>query len=124
MPTGFINPISRIKETILWTSLLLQSTITFAQGNIDIRGGSVTINAVNNTFITIHNLNLQTGNSLIIDSSTIQIGGTITSTGSFYVSNGTIEENGSGAQTIPGNALVNNALLNLIISNTSLSGVS
>ena len=104
--------------------IMLQSTVTSAQGNIDIQGGSVTINAVNNAFITAHNLNLQGGNSLIIDSSTIQIGGTITSAGSFYASNGTIEENGSVAQTIPANALVNNALLNLIISNTNAGGVS
>ena len=32
--------------------IFLQSGFCFAQGNIDIQGGSVTINAVNNTFIT------------------------------------------------------------------------
>ena len=71
-----------------------------------------------------HDLNLQSGNSLIIDNSTLQIGGTITSSGYFDVSNGTIEENGTAAQTIPANAFANNSLLNLIINNTSSGGVS
>jgi len=114
----------RISRLLLFVTVMVQPTVILAQGNIDIQGGSVTINAVNNAFITTHNLNLQSGNSLVVDSSTMQIGGTITSAGSFDASNGTIEMTGSSAQTIPANTFVGNALYDLIISNTNAGGVS
>ncbi|KAA9034255.1 hypothetical protein FW778_22860, partial [Ginsengibacter hankyongi] len=55
---------------------------------------------------------------------TVHLGGTINNSGIINAANGTIEMNGSAAQTIPANAFVNNALNNLIISNTHASGVS
>ena len=108
----------------LFALVMLWSTVASAQGNIDIQGSSVTIHAINNAFITTHNLNLQSGNSLIIDSATVQIRGTITNLGSFDASAGSVEMNGTAAQIIPAHAFMNNSLLNLIISNTSAAGLS
>ena len=114
----------RISGLALFIVLLTQTRVVSAQGNIDIQGSSVAVNAVNNAFITANNLNLQGGNSLILDSSTMQIGGTIVSAGSFDASKGTIEMNSTAAQTIPAHTFVNNALWNLIINNTNSGGVS
>jgi hypothetical protein len=68
---------------------------------------------------TVNNITIQSGASLTVTSATLQIAGTISNSGSFDASNGTIEMNGSSAQTIPANTLVSNSLNNLIISNSS-----
>jgi hypothetical protein len=72
----------------------------------------------------IQNMYIKPGAYLTIKNATLQISGTINNAGTFDVSNGTIEMNGSSAQTIPANAFVNNALNNLIISNSSAAGVT
>lgn len=59
---------------------------------------------------------------LNIDSLTLKIGGAITSNSSFIVSKGTIEMNGTSAQSIPAEAFQENNLKALVISN--LAGVS
>lgn len=67
------------------------------------------------------NLTIQSGAILTVVG-TLKIAGTITSTSNLVVRGGTIELNGSTAQTIKGSNLSSKLLGNLIISNTS--GVS
>ncbi len=60
----------------------------------------------------------------ISSTGTLQIAGAIHNNGSFNASAGSVEFDGSSSQTIPANAFLNNALYNLIVSNTSASGLS
>lgn len=73
---------------------------------------------------SIRNIVINPGATLTITNATLQLSGTINNSGTFDVSNGTIEVNGGSSQIIPANAFKNNALKDLIISNTSVSGVS
>ncbi|MEO6228754.1 MAG: hypothetical protein ABIP10_01440 [Ferruginibacter sp.] len=66
---------------------------------------------------TVHNITIETGASLTITGGTLQIAGTISNSGTFDATNGTIEMNGSSPQTIPSQTFVNNSLQNLIINN-------
>jgi hypothetical protein len=54
----------------------------------------------------------------------LQIWGNVTNNGTFNAVSGTIEMKSSSAQSIPANTFVNNALNNLIISNSSATGVT
>ncbi|KAA9034499.1 hypothetical protein FW778_21930, partial [Ginsengibacter hankyongi] len=79
---------------------------------------------LNSGTAAVQNLIVNPGATLTITNATMQISGTITNNGTINAANGTIEMNGSAAQTIPAGAFQNNALNNLIISNTNASGVS
>jgi hypothetical protein len=77
----------------------------------------------------IRDLNLSAPGSppiLTINGGTLQVGRTINRTGgSIVASNGTLEMNGTAAQTIPANLFQSNTLKNLIISNTNnVTGVT
>ena len=72
---------------------------------------------------TITNLVINAGASLTITGNTLQIAGLITNNGTFNVTNGAVEFNGGGGQTIPANAFTGNMIKDLIISNSiGLSG--
>ena len=72
---------------------------------------------------TITNLQIDAGASVTITGNTIQIAGTITNSGIFDVTNGTVELNGTATQNIDGKTFnntipgENNTVENLIISN-------
>ncbi|MBC7937618.1 MAG: hypothetical protein H7Y86_19895 [Rhizobacter sp.] len=71
----------------------------------------------------INNITIQNGASLTVTGASLQIAGSISNAGTFDVSGGTIEMNGSAPQTIPANAFTGNSLLNLVINNNvTLSG--
>lgn len=67
---------------------------------------------------TVQTITINSGASLTIKGSTLKIGGEITNQGILDVSEGTIEMNGTSAQTISSNTFLNNNIYNLIISNT------
>lgn len=71
----------------------------------------------------IQNIIINPGSILTVTSATLQLSGTINNSGTFAVSDGAIELNGSETQTIPANAFQDNALKDLIISNSSSAGV-
>lgn len=66
------------------------------------------------------NITIATGASITVNGK-LAIAGTISNSGTFNAKNGTIELNGSSAQTIPANAFQNNNLRNLIINNSSVT---
>lgn len=79
-------------------------------------------------FSPILNSGVVTINSLVINSSALltiannanmQIAGTITNNGSFDVTDGSLEFNGTSAQNVSGNAFVSNTVRNIILSNTN-----
>ncbi|MFT3912165.1 MAG: T9SS type A sorting domain-containing protein [Ferruginibacter sp.] len=86
--------------------------------------GSLSNYPVITTVQAVNNIAIQAGGSITLSNGTLQIGGTVSNAGTFNTSNGTIEFTGSVAQTIPANIFQNNAVKNLVISNTSSAGVS
>ncbi len=71
------------------------------------------------------NLVINTGATLNVNSGgTLQIAGSITNNGIFVDTSGTIRMSGTSAQTIPANTFYNNSVYNLVIDNTSTSGVT
>ena len=65
----------------------------------------------------VGNLVIKSGGVLTISGATFQIGGSISNSGTFNTGSGTIEMNGTTAQTIPAGAFSSNTLAKLIISN-------
>ncbi|MEP6948154.1 MAG: ice-binding family protein [Ginsengibacter sp.] len=78
---------------------------------------------LNSGVFAIGNLFIKSGATLTIDNATLQIAGTINNSGTFTVYDGSVEMNGTQTQTIPANAFQNNALNNLIVSNSSTDGL-
>ena len=75
---------------------------------------------------TVRNLTIEPNASLEVIDNTLQIAGSINTTGIFNALNGTIEMQGSAAQTISADTFISNRIRNLIINNTSgvtLNGV-
>ncbi len=67
--------------------------------------------------ISLNNLTVESGASVILSGGTIKIGGTISNAGILNATAGTIEMNGSSPQIIPSGTFVNNTIRNLVISN-------
>ncbi|MFA6057553.1 MAG: T9SS type A sorting domain-containing protein [Taibaiella sp.] len=72
-----------------------------------------------NDSITVRNNLSITAGSLDINEYTLKIGGSISNSGTFTASNGTIELNGTVAQTIPASTFVGNRVGHLTIDNTA-----
>ncbi len=71
---------------------------------------------------TITNLHIFSGATLTVDGGTMTIGGTIDNAGgTFIASNGTLEFDGSSAQTIHGSIFNTSTVKNLVVSNDALS---
>jgi hypothetical protein len=68
---------------------------------------------------TVNNIVIDNGSSLSITSNTIQISGTITNNGTVDASTGTVEMNGSSAQTIGASVFNTNTIKNLTINNAA-----
>jgi hypothetical protein len=68
-----------------------------------------------------NNLTIESGASVTVSGNTLQIAGTISKspTGIFTASAGTIEMNGSSAQTIPSGTFAGNLVDNLIVNNSA-----
>ncbi len=67
----------------------------------------------------INNLIIDPGSSLTVSGNTLQISGTITNNGTFDATAGTIEMQGSAAQTIGANLFATNTIEGLTINNVS-----
>ena len=73
--------------------------------------------------VAVNDLTIQNSSSLVVTGN-LQIAGSISNAGTFNASAGTIEMNGTASQTIPVASFENHAINNLIISNTSVGGVT
>lgn len=92
--------------------------------NATIPGSLTNYPLLNSGTGSVQNITIQSGASVTVTGGTLQIAGSISNSGTFDASIGTMEMNSASAQTIPANTLVNNSLNNLIISNTSAGGVT
>jgi hypothetical protein len=72
---------------------------------------------------SVNSIYITAPGTVTVNGGTLQIAGSIYNNGTFNTSAGTIEMIGTSTQTIPANAFQNNALANLVISNTSVGGL-
>lgn len=86
--------------------------------NLSINSGNVTVPLLTSDLMVRNNLTVAAG-TLNINSQTLKIGGNISNSGLFLVNNGTVELNGSSAQTIPVSAFTSNLIKNLTINNNA-----
>ncbi|MBK7883947.1 MAG: T9SS type A sorting domain-containing protein [Chitinophagaceae bacterium] len=66
-----------------------------------------------------NDLTIQSGASVTVTSAILQIGGTVSNSGTFTAADGTIVFNGSSAQNIPAATFANNTIKDLTINNTA-----
>ncbi len=85
-------------------------------GHLAVSGSGTKINSGN---LTVGNNVTITAGTLDISTYTLKIGGSISNSGTFVADNGTIEMNGSSAQTIPAATFSGNALKGLTINNNA-----
>ena len=101
----------------------------WACGGIPTSAGNVTIPTGLTTYPTItgivavNDITIQNSSAIIVTGK-LQIAGAVNNAGTFTATAGTIEMVGTAAQTIAASAFENYAVNNLIISNTSVAGVS
>jgi hypothetical protein len=84
-------------------------------GHLTISGAGAETNAD----ITVRNNLSITAGSLDIHANTLKIGGSITNSGTFTAGIGTIEMNGTSAQTIPASTFAGNRVGNFTVNNTA-----
>ena len=89
-----------------------------------ISGGASYYPYITSGVMPVRNININNGGTLTVAGGTLQIFGSITNSGIFDASNGSIEMKGISPQTIPAGAFTNNNVKNLIISNNSSGGVT
>jgi hypothetical protein len=65
------------------------------------------------------NIVLENGSSLTVTGNTIQIGGTISNSGTFTATEGTVEMKGNSAQIIGADVFATNTIMNLTINNSN-----
>ncbi|PSL34711.1 T9SS type A sorting domain-containing protein [Chitinophaga ginsengisoli] len=87
--------------------------------NVIIPTGLTNYPTVGTGTATTANITIQTGASVTVSAGTLQIYGTVSNSGTFTATNGTVEMDGSAAQTIPANTFATNTILNLTTNNAS-----
>jgi hypothetical protein len=102
------------------------NTANWGCGSVPLQPNNVIIPDVTNKPVlssgsaaTVNNLTIVSGSSLIVSGNTIRISGSISNSGIFDATAGTIEMNGSSAQQIPDGTFTGNTIRNLVINNAS-----
>jgi hypothetical protein len=93
--------------------------------NVTIPSGLTNYPSITSGTGSVNNLTIQSGASVTVNGGTLQIAGTVSNSGTFTATNGTVELNGSSAQTIPASVFATNTVANLTTNNSagvSLSG--
>ncbi len=91
-----------------------------SDSDVDIPTGKSNYPILTSGTYSSNNINVRSGGSLTLTAGTLQIGGGITTGGTFTASaGGTIEMNGTTAQTIPAAAFAANTINNLNVNNST-----
>ncbi|MCX2449653.1 hypothetical protein OQX61_00080 [Pedobacter sp. PLR] len=112
-----------------WTGALSvdwYTTGNWSSGFVPINTSDVIIPSGLSNYPTINigtatgkNFTIQAGAALTVNNGILQIGGSISNTGSFTVSNGTVELNGATAQNLPSSVFAGNMIRNLTVNNSA-----
>ncbi|HYV92702.1 MAG TPA: T9SS type A sorting domain-containing protein [Chitinophagales bacterium] len=117
-PSAFSNVTLDNNSTVEYNGTAAQSVAGIIYGNLIFSNGGVTPKTSGDSAAISGNITINSG-ATFIDTSALQIAGTITNSGTFTASNGSIELNGSSAQTIPAATFSDNAIEDLIINNAA-----
>lgn len=79
---------------------------------------------VNSSPVSVSNINIHSGASLTVTNTSISVSGIINNQGTFDITTGTLELNGSIPQHLDANTFHNNTVQHLLISNSSATGVN
>ncbi len=104
-----------LKKNIVFAVLISTSFASYSQGKIVMNGAKLTMK--NSVYVVTKDVSLTNPSTLIADNSTLRVAGTISSNNNIDVQGGTLEMNGTTAQTIPAASFTGNKIKNLIISN-------
>ncbi|TCC96935.1 beta strand repeat-containing protein [Pedobacter hiemivivus] len=116
--TGFIGGTLQMGNASTAAAQTMDINSTNPIYNLSLASSNVTVPLMSSDLIVKNNVTITAG-TLDINSQTLKIGGSISNNGSFIVSDGTIEMNGSAAQNIAGAAFTGNRIRNLTINNTA-----
>ena len=108
-----------MKQKLLFITLCTLHLFTLAQTPVFYNNGA-TVTVTSGATVKV-NGNLSNNTGSLTNVGTLQIAGAINNSGTLTSTAGTIEMIGSTAQTIPANTFSGNTLLNLKISNTSVT---
>ena len=96
--------------------------VPLSSADVIISAGSTNFPVITGT-VNVHTISIEPGSTVTV-SGRMNISGNINNSGTFDVSSGTIEMNGTLAQSIPGTAFTNGNIFNLIASNRSAAGLT
>lgn len=116
--TGFTAGTLQMGNASTATTAIMNITALNPVYNLTLGSSNVTVPLQSSDLIIRNNVTISAGN-LDINAQTLKIGGSISNNGSFIVSDGTIEMNGSTPQNIPAAAFTGNLIKNLRISNAA-----
>ncbi len=133
--SGCVSPASTVNITVNPSYTWFGSDVSWSDAanwcpQIPISTYDVTIPSTANnpviqdgTVAAVNNLTIASGATLTVNG-TLQVKGSITNNGTLDVTNGTLEMNGSSAQSIAGSMFYNKTVKNLIVSNAAGLSVS
>ena len=101
----------------------LCNVIPANNANLSFDSGSVHYPVIDSAIVTLNNLEVASGASIKIINASLKVTGIITNAGSIDASAGTLEFAGTVPQTVRNNTFFNNAVKDLVISNSSDSGL-
>jgi len=116
--TGFTGGALQMGNATTQTGQTMSLVSTGPLYNLNVSSPNVTVPLLTAGLTVGNNLTVAAG-TLNINNQTLKIGGSISNSGFFQVSNGTVELNGTGAQTIPASAFTSNLIKNLTINNNA-----
>lgn len=95
------------------------NSVPTSSDNVKIPSGRSRYPEVTSGTVSCKNIEIVSGGSVIVNGGKLRIAGTITNAGTFDVENGSIELNGTAAQTIPAGAFKNKTVRNLELDNSN-----
>jgi len=116
--TGFTGGTLQMGNASTAAAQLMDINSTNPVYNLSLASSNVTVPLNASDLIVSNNVTITAG-TLDINSQILKIGGNISNSGSFIVSDGTIEMNGSAPQNIAAAAFTGNLIRNLTINNTA-----
>src|SRR6185437_11854478 len=112
----------RLNGIITIYLLLALNMVSYSQGKLNVHGAKV--NMRNGAYVTAYDVAMTDTSMLNVNSSTLRVADSMVSSTNINLRYGTLDLFGTNAQVTPASPFVNNAVNDLIVSNTSATGIS